>query len=103
MLLHSGTTPLNVLFTDTSTGSPTAWNWNFGDGTINSTLQNPTHNCSIAGNYTVVLTASNAAGSNTVTGTAHVKPPEDSVSEEPVISEVKSTKDQQTSYNYILE
>ena len=37
----SGTAPLNVAFTDKSTGSPTAWNWNFGDGTANSTVQNP--------------------------------------------------------------
>ena len=87
----SGNAPLNVAFTDTSTGSPTAWNWNFGDGTINSMLQNPTHTYSIAGNYTVTLTASNAAGSNTVTWTAHVKSPEESVPEEPVVSEIKAS------------
>ncbi len=29
----SGTVPLNVLFSDTSTNMPTSWNWNFGDGT----------------------------------------------------------------------
>ncbi|MEW1939569.1 PKD domain-containing protein, partial [Pseudarthrobacter sp. NPDC080037] len=28
----SGTAPLNVSFTDTSTGSPTSWAWDFGDG-----------------------------------------------------------------------
>ena len=83
----SGYSPLTVKFTDLSTNSPTAWNWNFGDGTINSTLQNPTHTYSTAGNYTVVLTASNAAGSNTVTGTAYVKPPEDGP-EELIVSEI---------------
>lgn len=62
----SGTAPLNVLFTDTSTGSPTAWNWNFGDGT-SSTQKNPAHVYSTAGTYTVTLTASNSAGSNTAT------------------------------------
>ncbi|MDQ1276553.1 MAG: hypothetical protein QG610_2131, partial [Euryarchaeota archaeon] len=77
----SGTAPLNVLFNDTSTGTPKSWNWSFGDGTY-STIQNPTHNYSTAGNYTVALTVNNSGGSNTitksnyiiVTGTAVVKP-----------------------------
>jgi PKD repeat protein len=68
----SGKTPLNVAFTDTSTGSPTGWKWNFGDGTT-STKQNPTHKYSKAGNYTVVLTVSNAAGSNTVTKAGYIQ------------------------------
>lgn len=38
----SGTSPLSVVFTDSSTNSPTSWLWDFGDGS-NSTLQNPTH------------------------------------------------------------
>ncbi len=62
---NSGNAPLSVTFTDTSTGSPTSWKWNFGDGTY-STIQNPTHIYSTAGKYTVTLTASNTAGSNTV-------------------------------------
>jgi PKD repeat protein len=57
---------LNVVFTDKSTGSPTSWSWNFGDGT-SSTEKNPTHTYSTAGTYIVTLTATNAAGSNTVT------------------------------------
>ena len=36
----SGTSPLTVQFTDTSTKLPTSWNWSFGDGNY-STLQNP--------------------------------------------------------------
>ncbi|HII92472.1 MAG TPA: PKD domain-containing protein, partial [Methanosarcina sp.] len=36
----SGTVPLNVSFTDSSQGSPTSWNWDFGDGNI-STEQSP--------------------------------------------------------------
>lgn len=52
----SGNTPLNVSFTDTSTGVPVKWNWNFGDETANSTLQNPTHTYETAGVYTVTLT-----------------------------------------------
>jgi len=33
----SGTAPLSVQFTDTSTGSPTAWSWSFGDGATSGT------------------------------------------------------------------
>jgi len=69
----SGTAPLSVAFTDKSTGTPTAWNWSFGDGTTNSTVKNPTHRYSSAGNYTVTLTATNAAGSNTVTKSSYIK------------------------------
>jgi PKD repeat protein/C1A family cysteine protease len=67
----TGNAPLNVAFTDTSTGTPTALNWSFGDGT-SSTIKNPTHTYSAAGNYTVALTATNAAGSNTVTKSIYV-------------------------------
>ncbi len=42
-------------FIDTSTGSPTAWMWDFGDGTT-STLQNPTHTYAQPGTYVVTLT-----------------------------------------------
>jgi PKD repeat protein len=62
------------MFTDTSTGSPTSWNWNFGDGTANSTQRSPAHLYSKAGNYTVSLTVKNAAGnSNTVTKANYIK------------------------------
>ncbi len=67
----SGSAPLNVKFTDTSTNSPTSWSWDFGDGST-STEQNPTHVYSKPGIYTVSLTATNAGGSNTVTQIAYV-------------------------------
>jgi trimeric autotransporter adhesin len=64
----SGTAPLAVTFTDTSTNSPTSWAWDFdNNGSVDSTAQHPTHTYSSAGTYTVKLTASNSAGSNTVT------------------------------------
>ena len=44
-----------------TTPAVNAWFWNFGDGTT-STLQNPTHLYSAAGNYTVSLKTTNAAG-----------------------------------------
>jgi PKD repeat protein len=62
----SGDAPLAVQFTDTSTGSPTSWSWNFGDGGT-STEQNPSHTYDAAGTYSVTLTASNAGGSDTFT------------------------------------
>ncbi|AKJ38402.1 PKD domain-containing protein [Methanosarcina barkeri] len=68
----SGKTPLNVKFTDTSTGSPTSWFWNFGDGS-KSYRQDPIHKYSKAGIYTVNLTVKNAKGRNTVTKTDYIK------------------------------
>jgi PKD repeat protein len=60
----SGNAPLTVAFTDTSTGSPTTFAWNFGDGTTSST-RSPSHTYTAAGQYTVTLTATNAGGSST--------------------------------------
>jgi tripartite motif-containing protein 71 len=62
----SGTKPLKVQFTDKSTGSPTSWKWEFGDGTT-STTHNPLHTYIKKGKLTVSLTVKNAAGSNTKT------------------------------------
>jgi YVTN family beta-propeller protein len=66
-----GNAPLNVSFNDKSTGSPTSWIWYFGDGT-NSTLQNPVYKFSKSGLYSVALTASNAAGSSSVTKFSYI-------------------------------
>lgn len=66
-----GYSPLTVQFTDMSTGSPTSWSWDFGDGNT-STVQNPTHTYNEAGNYTVTLTVENSAGSTTVTDSSFV-------------------------------
>jgi PKD repeat protein len=60
-----GTNNLTVVFTDTTTGRPTRWQWDFGDGNT-STLQNPTHTYSAPGTYVVTLIASNSQGSDTI-------------------------------------
>jgi PKD repeat protein len=70
----SGAAPLDVSFTDTSTGSPTAWAWTFGDGTTSAT-QNPAHTYTAAGTYTAALTATNAGGSSTASNTITVSAP----------------------------
>ncbi len=57
----SGDAPLTVSFTDLSSNNPATWSWNFGDG-ANSSAQNPSHQYTLAGTYTVTLTASNCAG-----------------------------------------
>jgi PKD repeat protein len=61
----SGDAPLNVTFTDTSTGTVTGWNWDFGDGNFASDngKQNPSHVYELPGTYTVTLTAMNTGGS----------------------------------------
>lgn len=62
-----------VAFTDTSTGEPTSWSWDFGDGGT-STDQSPDHAFDAAGSYQVSLTASNDQGSDTATATVPVAP-----------------------------
>ncbi|GAA1264483.1 hypothetical protein GCM10009589_16480 [Arthrobacter pascens] len=69
----SGTAPLTVAFTDASTGDPTSWAWEFGDGET-ATAQNPSHTYTAAGTYTATLTAANEAGSSTATTTITVSP-----------------------------
>jgi PKD repeat protein len=63
--VSKGIAPLDVKFTDKSTGNPTDWVWNFGDGAT-STEQNPVHTYKVGNNYKVTLTASNAFGSDSV-------------------------------------
>ncbi len=56
---------LIVQFTDTSTGDPNEWSWDFGDGST-STQQNPQHEYAAPGVYTVSLTASNTLGGDEI-------------------------------------
>jgi PKD repeat protein len=64
----TGAAPLAVQFTDTSTGNPVAWQWDFdNDGTIDSTAQNPAHTYVNPGLYTVSMTATNGGNQGTET------------------------------------
>ena len=70
----SGFAPLQVVFTDASTGSITNWVWNFGDGqtVTNSTSASVNHTYATGSSYTVALTVKGAGGSNTKTQTGYV-------------------------------
>jgi len=68
----TGPTPLTVQFYDKSTGYPTSWTWNFGDGTI-ANMKNPVHTYAGAGNFTVCLTVTNALGSDTKNSTGYIR------------------------------
>jgi len=59
--ITSGCAPLTVAFTDQSTGAPTSWNWQFGNGQL-STNQNSTVTYNTPGVYTVKLVVRNANG-----------------------------------------
>ncbi|KAF5090877.1 PEGA domain protein [anaerobic digester metagenome] len=76
--LQEGSAPMTVLFTDNSTGYPTKFLWDFGDGSSDNTspLQNPQHIYRIPGVYTVSLTASNSVYTNSTqkAGFISVKP-----------------------------
>jgi len=62
-----------VTFTDQSTNNPTSWAWSFpGGDPENSTSQNPVVTYPATGTYNVSLTATNSAGSNTLTETAYI-------------------------------
>lgn len=57
----SGCGPLTVTFTDQSSGNPTAWNWEFSNGTLSS-VQNPVVTFANPGTYSVKLVVQNASG-----------------------------------------
>jgi len=69
----TGASPLSVNFTDSSTGSITAWNWTFGDG-VTKTNDFPgfTHTYTGQGTYTVSLKVTGPGGSNMQTRTNYV-------------------------------
>ena len=63
---NGGEAPVDVSFTDLSSGEITSRVWEFGDGAT-STAANPTHTYTVAGSYTVILTVTGPGGSDTAT------------------------------------
>jgi PKD repeat protein len=64
----TGTAPLSVQFTDTSTGMPENWVWDFGDN-ASSFEQHPLHVYKKSGVYTISLTVTGPGGTNSRTQT----------------------------------
>ncbi|MDD4217301.1 MAG: PKD domain-containing protein, partial [Bacteroidales bacterium] len=60
-----------VSFTDESQYFPTSWDWDFGDG-HNSNEQNPIHEYTSFGLYSVKLTVGNATGDNEIIKTDYI-------------------------------
>ncbi len=59
--------PSIVTFTDTSTNTPTSWEWMMGDGRANVTTQNITYQYLRRGLFKVDLAATNAGGTGVAT------------------------------------
>src|SRR4051812_4521999 len=67
----SGCPPVTVSFKDSSTGNPTSWKWDLGNGTI-SYFQNPVTTYLNSGTYTVKLVVRNDNGVDSVTKTKYI-------------------------------
>ena len=67
----SGTAPLTISFTDTSTNAPTSWNWSFGDGNF-SEEQNPVHEYAFSGQFDVTLNVTGETGNDTITRAGYI-------------------------------
>ncbi|EHQ28162.1 PKD domain-containing protein [Mucilaginibacter paludis] len=70
----------STAFTDSTVVTGTtvkSWLWDFGDGTPSSSIQNPSHTYTTAGNKTVKLTLTNANGcvSSTASKTIYISTP----------------------------
>ena len=63
----------SVAFTDQSSGSPTSWEWSFGDGGTASS-PNPTHTYNTAGTFPITLSVSNGVSVDSVSQSITVTP-----------------------------
>ena len=72
--IQTGTAPLVVRFTDKSTGTaPLTYAWDFNDDTtIDSSVKSPSFTYTTPGTYSVKLTVTNIAGTNSTTRTDYV-------------------------------
>ncbi len=68
----SGCAPLLVKFTDSSTGAPTAWKWDLGNGTI-SFVRNPSVTYFNPGKYTIKLVVKTWNNADSVIKTDYIE------------------------------
>ncbi|MCK9593511.1 MAG: PKD domain-containing protein [Methanoregula sp.] len=94
--LRKGDPPLTVRFHDFSSGSPSTWLWDFGDGST-STEKDPVHTYTKEGNYTTSLYITNAFGSNSLIRSEHIhvgNPVSPISIEQPVVVPLPANKSQ---------
>jgi PKD repeat protein len=89
----SGPAPLEVVFTNTSTGDYDTCSWLFGDGGTSSNCNNPNHTYAAPGIYNVTLTVSGLGGTDTLLRAAFISVYD---SEPPTGSILINTKDTYT-------
>ncbi len=70
--LYQGEAPLQVQFTDQSTGHITSRTWDFGDGTPGSSDPSPNHTYNATGLYPVTLQVTGDGGSSSSAGSVFV-------------------------------
>lgn len=68
----TGVAPLEVYFTNSSLGTVTSWEWDFGDGPLDSTNWDTSHTYANPGWYTVKLTINNATTTDICTKVKHI-------------------------------
>ncbi|DBA35228.1 TPA_asm: hypothetical protein vir530_00004 [dsDNA virus vir530] len=61
-----------AVFIDDSYHATGTWDWDFGDGSVHSSEQNPTHLYTVPGSYTVKLIVTNAYGWDSVVRTNYI-------------------------------
>jgi hypothetical protein len=69
---EQGAVPLNVTFTDASSGDITYRHWDFGDGQFSSDSE-PSHTYTAAGDYTISLAVMGPGGSDVETKNEYIK------------------------------
>ena len=67
----AGCAPLIVNFNDFSSGNPSSWKWDLGNGT-SSILQNPSVTYFNPGQYTIKLVVKNASGADSIIKTSFI-------------------------------
>jgi PKD repeat protein len=95
-----GTVPLQVTFTDMSVSSAalSQWQWDFNnDGTVDSTLQNPSYTYNTAGTYSVRLTVTGPDGTNSVVKTDFITAQPAKVNNPPVLASIGAKSVQENS------